>query len=130
MYKRQVLVTAVADGGPDGRRVRQRLRGGELGGPGLVYIEVLSALRRHVRHGHLTEPQADTAVADLLDLPLHVFPTERLMRQCWQLRYNITPYDACYVALAAALDCVLLTADSKLARAAETICKIETMTAS
>jgi predicted nucleic acid-binding protein len=54
-----------------------------------------------------------------------VYPTSSLVRRVWELRNNLTAYDACYVALAEALGCTLLTADVKLSRAPGTRCPID-----
>ena len=124
-----VVAPAVADGGDDGRRYRQRLRREQLAAPDLLRIEVLSVLRRQHRQGGLDAGQVGVAVDDLLDLELDVYPTGPLLRRAWQLRDNVTAYDACYVALAEALDCPLLTADARLSRAAGPTCDIEFISA-
>jgi predicted nucleic acid-binding protein len=85
--------------------------------PDVINPEVLWALRRRERHGNLRADRARHAVEDLLDAPLQRFPTLPLLPVAWALRANVTSYDACYVALARALDCPLVTADRKLARA-------------
>ena len=56
---------------------------------------------------------------------MSVFPTAPLLHRAWELRDNVTSYDACYVALAEALDGVLLTADLRLAGAPGVRCAIE-----
>ena len=124
-----VVATAVADGGDDGRRYRQRLRGEQLAAPDLLRVEVLSVLRRQARLGELAAAQVAAAVDDLLDLELDVYPTGPLLRRVWELRDNVTAYDACYVALAEALDCALLTADARLSRASGPICEVEVVPA-
>ena len=124
-----VVAPAVADGGDDGRRYRQRLRREQLAAPDLLRIEVLSVLRRQHRLGGLDAGQVGAAVDDLLDLELDVYPTGPLLRRTWQLRDNVTAYDACYVALAEALDCPLLTADARLSRAGGPTCDIEFISA-
>ena len=120
-----VVAPAVADAGDDGRRYRQRLRGEQLAAPDLLRVEVLSVLRRQHRRGGLDAGQVEAAVDDLLDLELDVYPTGPLLRRAWQLRDNVTAYDACYVALAEALDCPLLTADARLSRADGPVCDID-----
>jgi hypothetical protein len=65
--------------------------------------------------GDLGEARLAMAVDDLLDLPIERQPMTGLMRRAHELRSNVTPYDAVYVALAEALDCVLVTADRRLA---------------
>ncbi len=120
-----VLAPAIADGGSDGVRYRQRLRGEALAAPELARVEVVSVLRRQLLHGSLTQLQADAAVADLVALPIATYPMAGLIVRCWELRGNVTAYDACYVALAESLGCALLTADARLANAPGPTCTIE-----
>lgn len=122
-----VLAPVVADDGPDGHRFRSRLRGEAIAGPDLLRLEVTSVLRRHLRSGRLTVDQATAAVSDVLDLPIRVFPTAPLLARAWELRDNLSVYDACYVALAEALDTLLLTADCRLATAPRVRCPIEVL---
>ena len=86
-----------------------------------------SVLQRHPRSGRLTVDQATAAVSDVLDLPIRVFPTAPLLARAWDLRDNLSVYDACYVALAEALDTLLLTADRRLATAPRVRCPIEVL---
>jgi predicted nucleic acid-binding protein len=120
-----VVAPVVADGGPDGVRFRQRLHGEQIAAPDLLRVEVVSVVRRHLHVGTLDVAQAEQALADLLELPIAVYPSAPLLRRCWQLRDNLTTYDACYIALAEAFDCSLLTADARLSRAPGTRCPIE-----
>jgi len=120
-----VLAPAVADGGVDGDDFRARLRGESLAGPDLLRVEVMSMLRRHASAGLLSPAQSDRAMDDLLGLPITVYPGAPLLRRAWVLRRNVTAYDACYIALAEALDCPLLTADRRLANAPMVRCVIE-----
>jgi predicted nucleic acid-binding protein len=122
-----VVAPVVADGGDHGARYRQRVRGERLAAPDLLRVEVLSVLRRQLSIGQLTRDQADAAVDDLLSLPLVVYPTMSGVRRAWELRDNVTSYDACYLALAESLECGLLTADARLARAPGPTCPIETV---
>ena len=122
-----VAAPAVADGGPDGARCRQRLRGERLAAPELLQLEVLSMLRRQVRRAELRPAQAEAAVVDLLDLPMVIYPTALLLRRIWQLRDNLTSYDACYLALAEALGASLLTKDSRLAETPGVRCRVEVL---
>ena len=122
-----VLAPAVADRGPDGAASRVRLRGETLAGPDLLRVETMSVIRSGATRGDLTRIQAQHAVDDLLDLPLVVYPTGPLLRRAWMLRNNLTACDACYVALAEALDCALLTADVRLPNAPGTRCEIEVL---
>ena len=120
-----VIAPVVADGGPYGRRFRQRLRGEQIAAPDLLRVEVLSVIRRQLQAENIDMPQANHAVEDLADLPLTVYPTAPLLARCWQLRDNFNAYDACYIALAEILGCSLVTADVRLSRGPGTRCPIE-----
>lgn len=120
-----VLAPAVADGGSDGAAYRSRLRGERIAAPDLVRVEVLSVIRRQLSVGLLDVDQAEQALDDLLELPVSIYPTASLLRRGWELRDNVSAYDACYIALAESLDTTLLTADVRLARAPGVDCAIE-----
>ena len=122
-----VLATALGDDGPDGDRARARLRGERLSAPGLVYLEVLSVWRRQARAGAMNARRAALAMADLAAVPLRQAPHRPLLARCWELRDNLTIYDASYVALAEALEVTLLTGDGRLARATGPRCIIEAL---
>ena len=120
-----VLAVALADDGPDGGAARARLRGETLAAPELVDLEVASVLRRQNRAGMLDDRRAELAIIDLGALPMVRASHLALLRRCWELRENVTTYDAAYVALAEALDATLLTGDRRLAHAAGPTCTIE-----
>ncbi len=120
-----VLVTALVDDGDDGGVVRGRLVDEDLAGPELIDLEVVSVLRRFVGAGRLTAERARQALTDLHDLRIELVSHRPLLSRCWSLRHNLTVYDAAYVALAEALDAVLLTADARLAAAPDLGCEIE-----
>lgn len=122
-----VLVTALADDGPDGDRARSRLRGERLVAPHLIDVEVTSAWRRMASAGDLDERRATMAIADLGALRLDRVPHGPLLERCWQLRSNLTLYDAVYVALAERTETILVTVDSKLARSSGPRCEIEVL---
>jgi predicted nucleic acid-binding protein len=123
-----VLVTALADDGPDGDQARARLRGERLSAPELVDLEVTSVLRRQSAAGALDDRRAAMALADLAALPVQRAPHRALLGRCWELRENLTIYDAAYVALAETLEADLLTGDRRLARAPGPRCRIEVLT--
>lgn len=125
-----VLVVALADDQDDGLGVRDRLTGEQLSAPELIDLEVLSVLRGHVRSGQVLARRAELALGDLQRMPLDRAPHRILTRRCWELRDNLTPYDAAYVALAEILDAPLLTGDRRLARATGPRCPIEVIFAS
>jgi predicted nucleic acid-binding protein len=122
-----VLAPALADDGEDGDQVRGRLRGERLAAPELVDLEVVSTLRRAARSGRLDERRSAQALADLSVLPLRRVSHLRLLPRVWELRDNLTAYDAAYVALAEALNASLLTADEPLARAPGVRCAVEVL---
>jgi predicted nucleic acid-binding protein len=123
-----VLASALGDDGDDGRRARVRLAGARLLAPELIDLEVASVWRRAVRSRHMSRARAHQALADLAALPLARAPHAPLMSRIWELRNNLTVYDAAYVALAEALDASLLTADRKLAQATPARCRFELVT--
>ncbi|MGB6772160.1 MAG: type II toxin-antitoxin system VapC family toxin [Candidatus Dormiibacterota bacterium] len=123
-----VLAAALADDGPGGDRARARLRGERLTAPEIIDLEVLSVLRRRSASGHLDGRRCQLALTDLLELPLRRAAHRPLLPRCWELRHNLTVYDAAYVALAEALGVPLLTADRRLARAAAVRCQVEALT--
>jgi predicted nucleic acid-binding protein len=118
-----VLATALGDDGDDGATARGRLRGEDLAAPEIVDLEVASVWRRRLSD----ERRAAQALADLADLPLARAPHLPLLPRCWELRHNLTPYDAAYVALAEALEVDLLTADRRLAGATGVRCAVEVL---
>jgi predicted nucleic acid-binding protein len=123
-----VLANAIADDGTDGRVARDALRGAkDLAAPDLVDVETVSALRKRWFAGALTEERFAAAIGDLEDLDLDRFPALPLMRRAFELRANLTAYDATYVALAEALGCELLTGDGRIAGAPGVGCPIKVL---
>ncbi len=120
-----VLAPALADDGPDGDVARARLSGETLVAPELVDLESTSVIRRRLLAGHLDARRARLALIDLVELPLRRAPHRPLLARCWELRDNLTVYDAAYVALAELLDVVLVTADARLATAPGPRCQVE-----
>lgn len=84
-------------------------------------------IRRQSRGGALDLRRAALALTDLVELPLRRAPHRPLLARCWELRENLTVYDATYVALAEVLDAVLLTADERLANSPGPRCEIEVL---
>jgi predicted nucleic acid-binding protein len=120
-----VLVVALGDDGADGDTARARLREEELAAPELIDLEVVSVLRRQLSAGRLDVRRAHMAIDDLCDLPMRRAPHRPLLLRCWELRDNLTVYDAAYIALAEAFECSLVTADNHLAGAPGVRCPIE-----
>jgi predicted nucleic acid-binding protein len=122
-----VLASALGDDGPDGDRARHRLAGERLFAPELIDLEVASVWRRAARSGRLDDRRAGLALADLASMPVARASHRPLLDRIWELRSNLTPYDAAYVALAELLDSVLVTADRALARASGIACEVEVL---
>ena len=95
------------------------------GAPQLLDIEVLQVLRRYALAGEIDSERGLQAVEDLAALPIVRYPHDALRHRVWELRHNVTAYDATYVALAEALDATLLTRDERLATAPGLAAKIE-----
>jgi predicted nucleic acid-binding protein len=91
--------------------------GQTLHAPHLIDVEVAQVIRRYARNGEITGERARLALVDLADFPLRRYPHDFLLPRIWELRNNLTAYDAAYVALAEALDSPLLTRDRRLAAA-------------
>jgi predicted nucleic acid-binding protein len=110
--------------GLGGRVERRLLRDENLHAPHVLDVEVLSALRRLVRMGDLPAARAEEAIEDLQLLLLARHGHDDLLPRAWELRQDITAYDAVYVALAEALDAALVTCDRALG-AAKSAARIE-----
>jgi predicted nucleic acid-binding protein len=96
--------------------------------PSIFDVEVLSALRGLVCGGRYDRDAADELVADLVVLPVERWHMSPLPPRIWQLRDNLTPYDAAYVALAELTGTILLTGDERITAAAATRCEIRIVT--
>ena len=112
---------------PAGSTLERRLFGSaeSLHAPHLIDVEVAQVLRRFSRSGHLNPDRCREALADLSDFPLTRYPHGLLLPRVWELRMNLTAYDAVYVALAEALDAPLLTRDRRLASAPGNRARVE-----
>jgi predicted nucleic acid-binding protein len=113
------------DGGPVGQWATRVLAGaGDLLAPHLAVFEAANILRRQQLANRITADQAAQAHADLLDLPLELWPYELLAARSWQLRENLTIYDGAYVALAEMTSTPLATLDRQIARAPGPRCQM------
>jgi predicted nucleic acid-binding protein len=104
---------------PAAAAVEERLfdRRQTLHAPHLLDLEVAQVLRRYAMTGLVDAERCRTALSDLADLPLNRYAHDFMLPRIWELRANLTAYDAAYVALAEALDAPLLTRDEHLAAA-------------
>lgn len=106
--------------------LRALLASAELSAPTLLDFEVVSALRGLVLRGNLTATRAEDTLTDFDDLKVRRWPSgDSLRRRAFQLRDNVSAYDAAYVVLAEALDCPLLTRDIRLARSSGHLVRVE-----
>jgi predicted nucleic acid-binding protein len=110
-----LVVAFLVDDGPDGAWAAETLSTGGLAAPHLLPVEVAGMLRRAALTGAIPDTVASLAHADLLDIPMILYPYEPLARRIWSLRGNVTTQDAWYVAVAEALDAPLATLDLRLA---------------
>jgi predicted nucleic acid-binding protein len=120
------LTALLIDGGRDGKWVTQAFTGADLAAPSLVGFETANIIRRHELAGLISADQAAQAHADLLDLAIEHWPYELLATRAWQLRLNLSIYDASYVALAELLGATLVTLDRRIGRAPGPRCAIST----
>ncbi len=118
------LVALLLDGGPDGRWATEALTAADLAAPSLVAFEAANIIRRHALAGLVSADQAAQAHADLLDLAIEHWPYEILAHRTWQLRENLSVYDASYVALAELLEATLVTLDRGISAAPGVRCTI------
>lgn len=121
------LVDAITVG-PSADSLRAHMADEDLHAPVLIDFEVVSALRGLTLGGRLSSARALDALSDFDDLPLSRWQSaDALRRRAFQLRNNVSAYDAAYVALAEALDCPLLTRDKRLGRTRGHAARIEVL---
>ena len=118
-----VLVAALVDTGSDGNWAEAILARGALHAPELARVETVNTLRRLELAKRITGAEADAAFEDIMQLALELYPFEPFADRVWALRHSVTGYDACYVALAEALNLPLATLDGRLSRAGGVRCK-------
>lgn len=104
---------------------RDRLATDALHAPHVLDSEVVDVIRKLVLRTTLGTNEADTVLATWKRLGFHRYPTIGMVDRIWELRHNLSAYDAAYAALAEALDCHLVTADQRLAAATGVRCTIE-----
>jgi predicted nucleic acid-binding protein len=113
--------------GADAIKARLFDTGATLHVPHFLDVEVAHVLRRHAAARVIGANRGGELLADLGDLVLQRYPHYWLLPRVWELRHNLTAYDAVYVALAEALDAPLVTRDARLAAAPGHQARIEVM---
>ena len=117
-----LVVSALIDTGSTGTWAESVLTAEVLSAPHLMPVEAANILRRAAAAGDITADVASMAHADLLDLRVEFFPYVPFAPRAWELRANVTSYDAWYVALAEFLGSRFATLDIKVARATGPCC--------
>lgn len=121
-----VLVKALLNTGPDGEWAEAIVAGDSLHAPDLALAEATNVLRRLELARTITTAEANAAHEDLMQLNIELFSFEPFAERAWELRHNLTSYDAWYVALAEALRSPLATFDERLAKAKGPSCEFLT----
>jgi len=112
---------------PDAGSIERRIfaAGESLHAPHLIDLEITQVLRRFTQKGAISDARAQEALRDLRDLPITRYPHHVLLDRVWDLRHNLTAYDAAYVALAEALEASLVTRDARLAAGSRRVVRVE-----
>ena len=123
-----VVAHALTEPSDLGARARGTIDGGGgLHAPQLIDLEVASFLRKRLAAGTLDNEQTNVALGDLIHLPIRRYPHGPMLPRIWELRENVTPYDASYIALAEQLGCTFVTGDARLAKVRAAQCQIEVL---
>ena len=118
------IINSFARIGPVASQARELMRSRMLNAPHLIDLEIASALRRQVRAGLVGASRAELHLKALSRMPVRRHAHSALLARVWRLRDNFSAYEASYVALAEAMCAPLLTADLRLAGAAEQFCEV------
>lgn len=121
-----ILVAALVDNTDHAIWASDIISEGDLHSTSMVSAEVANSLRRMERLNEITELEAQLALIDLPQLGLNLHPFAPYSARIWELRHNLTSYDAWYVALAESLDCPLVTLDLRSSRAGGLLCDVLT----
>ena len=118
------VLAVLLDSGRDGQWATARLADADLFAPTLLPYECSNVIRRAELSGAISTDQAAQAHADLLDLAVDLWPYDVLATRAWELRANLSSYDAAYVALAEILGVRLVTLDQRILRAPGITCSV------
>lgn len=124
-----VLTNAFTDDGPVGKAARAELaRDAAWAGPEHLLVETFSAVRGRYLGHRISEGRAVDALAAVAAATINVVSARPLFARMWELRSNISGYDAAYIAMAESFDCALVTADARLGRVPDLRCEIRVAT--
>ncbi len=118
------LVAVLLDSGPDGEWATEALHGAKIAAPSVLFFETANIIRRHELSGLIGADQAQQAHADLCDLAIESWPYQLLAARSFELRLNLSIYDATYVALAELIETALVTLDQRIAAAPNLRCRV------
>jgi predicted nucleic acid-binding protein len=121
-----VLVRALVDSGPQGEWAEAVIEGGYLHAPELARVEATNILRRLELAKSISAAEANAAFEDLQQLNIELLPFEPFAERVWELRHNLTSYDAWYIAIAEALRLPLATLDGRLVKTKGPTCEFLT----
>jgi predicted nucleic acid-binding protein len=124
------VVAVLLDAGPTGQWAADIFNGTQLFAPTLMPFECANVVRRLELAGVVSTDQAAQAHADLLDLSVELLPYEIVANRVWELRSDLSCYDAVYVALAEVLDASVITLDHRIQRASGLRCSLLTFSPS
>ena len=111
------VVAMLVDDGELGSMSRRHYSSHDFAAPDLMHFEVNSVLRKLCQLKTLTRRVAEHALHDLEALRISTVPYSDIGQRMWELRDNLTAYDASYVAVAELFDVELLTFDGRIQRA-------------
>lgn len=114
------LIAGLTGGGP----AREAMAADDLHAPHLAAVEVASGLRRLVASGDVDEAMGPPVLEILAQFGITWYPMVPHLARIWELRHNLSAFDATYVALAEALECGLFTADARLVNAPGVGCPV------
>ena len=120
------LVAALIESSPEGRWLEGALVSDDLAAPEFALAESTNIFRQLELSGGISRARAERGRRNLLRLRLQLYGFAPFADRVWELRYNLTAYDAWYVALAESLDCPLVTLDLRLSRASGPTCEMLT----
>lgn len=118
------VIAALLDSGQDGEWAAAKIVDGELYAPALMPFECSNVIRRQQLAGAITLDQGAQAHADLLDLAIDYWPYGALAHRIWELRENLSSYDAAYVALAEEVGAAVVTLDRRMTGAPGLRCDV------